>query len=252
MNPIGEANGEKSFGKPLAGKVVLVTGGNRGIGKAIAWKLASLGADVGICGRDEESLLRAASEIESAGVRVHAQKANVSRNHDVAALVQATEKRIGPITVLVNNAGIGLFGPVQVHSEEDWDRVLDTNLKSVFLVTRAVVPGMIARKSGDIINISSLAGKYTFAGGAIYCAAKWGLQGLTGCMAEDLRGFGIRVSAICPGSVATEFAGRGPKDASKLLTAEDVAYAVGMVVMQGPQSFISEVQLRPVGKPGTT
>jgi NADP-dependent 3-hydroxy acid dehydrogenase YdfG len=168
----------------------------------------------------------------------------------VTALVQATEKNLGPISILVNNAGIGMFGPVQEKSEEDWDRVMNTNLKSVFLMTRAVAPGMIARKSGDIINISSLAGKNTFAGGALYCASKWGLQGLTGCMAEDLRGFGIRVSAICPGSVGTEFSGRGPKDPSKVLTAEDVAHAVAMVVTQGPQSFISEVQLRPVGKPG--
>ena len=248
MNRIGEANGQSSLAKPLAGKVVLVTGGNRGIGKAIAGKLASLGADLSICGRDEESLQRAASAIESAGVRVHAQRADVTRDRDVAALVQATEKKLGPISILVNNAGIGMFGPVQEKSEEEWDRVLDTNLKGVFLVSRAVAPGMIARKGGDIINISSLAGKNTFAGGAIYCASKWGLLGFTGCMAEDLRGFGIRVSAICPGSVATEFAGREPKDASKVLTAEDVAHAVGMLVTQGPQSFISEVQLRPVAK----
>jgi NAD(P)-dependent dehydrogenase (short-subunit alcohol dehydrogenase family) len=100
------------------------------------------------------------------------------------------------------------------------------------------------------VNISSLAGKNTFAGGGIYCASKWGLLGLTGCMAEDLRGFGIRVTSICPGSVATEFAGRGPKDASKVLTAADVAHAVAMVVLQGPQSFISEVDLRPLSKPG--
>ncbi len=241
---------ETSLAKTLEGKVALITGGNRGIGKAIAWKLASLGADISICGRDEESLLRATRQLEGAGVRVHAQKADVSRNSDVTSLVQTTEKKLGAISILVNNAGIGLFGPVQEKNEEDWDRVLNTNLKSVFLVSRAVAPGMIERRSGDIVNISSLAGKNTFAGGAIYCASKWGLQGLTGCMAEDLRGFGIRVSAICPGSVATDFAGRGPKDSTKVLTAEDVAHAVGTVVTQGPQSFISEVQLRPVGKPG--
>lgn len=250
MNPIAEAHRKTNLAGPLAGKVALVTGGNRGIGRAIAWKLATLGANVSICGRDEESLLKTARVIESVGVDVHAQKADVSRSSDVLGLVQATEKKLGPISLLVNNAGIGLFGPVHEKSEEDWHRVLDTNLKSVFLVSRAVVPGMIARKNGDIVNISSLAGKNTFAGGAIYCASKWGLQGLTGCMAEDLRGFGIRVSAICPGSVATEFAGRGPKDSTKVLTAEDVAHAVAMVVTQGPQSFISEVHLRPVGKPG--
>jgi len=251
MNPTGKEKNAAELAKPLADKVALVTGGTRGIGKAIAQKLASLGAGVSICGRDEERLLRTAREFERDGVRVHAQKADVSRNSDVTALLQATEKKLGPISILVNNAGIGMFGPVHEKSEEDWDRVMNTNLKSVFLVTCAVAPGMIARKSGDIINISSLAGKNTFAGGALYCASKWGLQGLTGCMAEDLRGSGIRVSAICPGSVATEFSGRGPKDPSKVLTAEDVAHAVAMIVTQGPQSFISEVDLRPVGKPGT-
>ncbi len=250
MNPTSNASTGADLAKPLVDKVALVTGGNRGIGKAIAQKLASLGANVSICGRNDESLKRTAREIESHGVRAHAQKADVSRSGDVTALVQAIEQRLGPISILVNNAGIGMFGPVHEKSEEDWDRAMNTNLKGVFLVTRAVAAGMIARKSGDIINISSLAGKNTFAGGALYCASKWGLQGLTGCMAEDLRGFGIRVSAICPGSVATEFSGRGPKDPSKVLTAEDVAHAVGMVVTQGPQSFISEVDLRPVGKPG--
>jgi NAD(P)-dependent dehydrogenase (short-subunit alcohol dehydrogenase family) len=153
--------------------------------------------------------------------------------------------------LLINNAGIGNpgFGAVQEKSERDWDLVLNTNLKSVFLVSRAVAPRMIERRRGDIINISSLAGKNTFAGGGLYCASKWGLQGLAGCMAEDLRPYGIRVSLICPGSVATEFSGRGPKDPTKVLTAEDVAHAVAMVALQGPQSFISEVHLRPVTKP---
>jgi NADP-dependent 3-hydroxy acid dehydrogenase YdfG len=127
--------------------------------------------------------------------------------------------------------------------------VLDTNLKSVFLVSRAVAPLMIRRGSGDIINISSLAGKNTFAGGGIYCASKWGLMGLSGCMAEDLREHGIRVSVICPGSVATEFSGKGHKDTSKVLQPEDVAHAVETIVTQGPGSFLSEMHLRPLLKP---
>ncbi len=249
MMDISMANSGASTEKPLAGKVALVTGGGRGIGKAIAQRLAKLGAAVSICGRTEESLLRTAQELRVFGVRVHAQTADVTQAGDIAPLVEATEKELGPISILVNNAGIGGFGPVHEKSEEEWDQVLNTNLKSVFLVSRAVVPAMIRRGGGDIINISSLAGKNTFAGGGIYCASKWGLQGLTGCMAEDLRGYGIRVSVICPGSVATEFSGGGPKDPKKVLTAEDVAHAVGMVAVQGPQSFISEVHLRPVRKP---
>ena len=159
-----------------------------------------------------------------------------------------TEATLGPITILVNNAGIGLFGPAHEKTETDWDRVLDTNLKGVFLVSRAVVPSMIRRGSGDIINISSLAGKNTFAGGGVYCASKWGLMGLSGCMAEDLRGYGVRVSVICPGSVATEFAGSRPKDPSKALSAEDVAHAVEAIVTQGQRSFMSEIHVRPLQK----
>jgi 3-oxoacyl-[acyl-carrier protein] reductase len=126
---------------------------------------------------------------------------------------------------------------------------LDTNLKSVFLLSRAVVPGMIARRGGQIVNIASLAGKNAFAGGGIYCASKWGLLGLTQCMAEDHRPHGIRVSAVCPGSVATDFSPHGGKDPHKMLQPGDVAHAVTMILTQASGSFISEVLLRPTQKP---
>jgi len=251
MVDISSANTRNTPGKPLQGGVALVTGGSRGIGKAIARELAALGAAVSLCGRDKEKLMSAARELETAGAKVLALRADVTKEPEIRAFVEATEKQLGGITMLVNNAGTGGggFGAIQEKSEAEWDQVMNTNLKSVFFVARAVIPGMIQRRGGDIINISSLAGKNTFAGGGIYCASKWGLQGLSGCMAEDLRAHGIRVSVICPGSVATEFMGRGPKDPSKILTPEDVAHAVAMVVTQGPQSFISEVHLRPVAKP---
>ena len=150
---------------------------------------------------------------------------------------------------MVNNAGVGEFGPAHEKSEADWDRVLNTNLKSVFLVSKAVVPSMIRHGRGDIINISSLAGLNAFAGGAIYCASKWGLQGLTACMAEDLRNYNIRVSAVCPGSVSTEFSLHKGRDHSKLLQPEDVAHAVAAIVTQGPTNFMSEILLRPLAKP---
>jgi 3-oxoacyl-[acyl-carrier protein] reductase len=233
----------------LSNRVALITGGNRGIGKAIATHLASLGTSISICGRDQKTLEATANELRATGAVVHSQRADVTKSTEVEALIHQTESALGGISILVNNAGMGLFGPAHEKTEQEWDTLMNTNLKSLFLVSRAVVPGMIQRKSGDIINISSLAGKNTFAGGGIYCASKWAVQGLSGCMAEDLRGYGIRVSTICPGSVATEFSGRGPKDASKVLTAHDVAHAVAMIAMQGPQSFLSEVQLRPLAKP---
>jgi 3-oxoacyl-[acyl-carrier protein] reductase len=234
---------------PLSGAVALVTGGSRGIGRAIALRLAALGASVAICGRDAKALADASTQLQKHTARVFSRLADVTNSADVANLVTETECTLGPVSILVNNAGIGLFGPAHEKSEADWDRVLDTNLKSVFLVSRAVAPSMIRQGAGDIVNISSLAGRNAFAGGGIYCASKWGVQGLSASMAEDLREHGIRVSVICPGSVATEFAGRGPKDPTKVLTPEDVAHAVATVVTQGPQSFLSEIQIRPLRKP---
>jgi len=234
---------------PLLGAVALVTGGNRGIGRAIALRLAQLGAAVAICGRNAQALDATETELKRSGSPVHSQIADVSRSADVTALVDQTQSALGPISILANNAGVGLFGPVHEKTEADWDRVLNTNLKSAFLVSRAVAPAMIQRGAGDIINISSLAGRNAFAGGGLYCASKWGLQGLSACMAEDLREHGIRVSVICPGSVATEFSTRSSKDPSKVLSPEDIAHAVEMIVTQGPRSFLSEVHLRPLRKP---
>jgi NAD(P)-dependent dehydrogenase (short-subunit alcohol dehydrogenase family) len=233
----------------LRGNVALVTGGSRGIGRAIALRLAKLGASVAICGRDAKTLADTEAALNEYGSPVYSQTADVSQPSDVTALVDKTQATLGPISILVNNAGIGLFGPAHEKSENDWDRVLNTNLKSVFLTSRAVAPSMIQRGAGDIINISSLAGRNAFAGGGIYCASKWGLQGLTACMAEDLREHGIRVSAICPGSVATDFSTRGSKDPAKVLSPDDVAHAVEMILTQSPQSFLSEIHLRPVRKP---
>jgi NADP-dependent 3-hydroxy acid dehydrogenase YdfG len=208
-----------------------------------------MGARVSICARNHEKLQASASDLRSAGVRVLAIPADVTLSAQITALVEKTQQELGPIDILVNNAGIGVFGPFFEQSESDWDAILNTNLKSVFLASRAVAPEMIRRKTGHIINISSLAGKNTFANGGIYCASKWGVLGLTGCMAEDLRAHGIRVSAICPGSVATDFSPQGSKDPSKMLQADDVAHAVAALVTQAPGSFISEVQMRPTRKP---
>jgi 3-oxoacyl-[acyl-carrier protein] reductase len=248
MTPISKVDFGQLEKPALAGQVALVTGGSRGIGRAIAQRLASMGCAVAICGREQMALAGVEEELRALVTGVFAQVADVTSAADVAKLVQCAEATLGPISILVNNAGIGGFGPAHEKSEADWDRVLNTNLKSVFLVSKEVVPSMIRHSRGDIINISSLAGKNAFPGGGLYCASKWGLRGLTACMAEDLREHNIRVAAIFPGSVATEFSGRGPKDATKVLTADDVAHAVAMLVTQGPQSFLSEVDLRPLRK----
>ncbi|MGH9573272.1 MAG: SDR family oxidoreductase [Candidatus Acidiferrales bacterium] len=234
--------------KPLDGKVALITGANRGIGLAIAHRLGALGASLSISARDRNRLDAVARDLQSS-TNVAVIPADLTHADEVAALVTKTEKALGLVDILVNNAGVGTFSPIQDASESDWDTILDTNLKAVFLLTKAVAPGMIRRKSGHIVNIASLAGKNAIPGGGIYCASKWGLLGLTRCAAEDLRAHGIRVSAICPGSVATEFSPHGKKDPAKMLQPEDVAHAVETLVTQAPQSFISEIELRPTQKP---
>ena len=231
------------------GKVALVTGASRGIGFAIARSLAGLGAKVALCARNPERLEKAAASLKNTGANVVPIPADVRNANDIASLVRSTEQSLGAIEILVNNAGIGVLAPIHEASEADWDSILDTNLKAVFLLTKAVAPGMIQRRGGHIINIGSLSGKSAFAGGAIYCASKWGLLGLTQCAAEDLRAHGIRVSAVLPGSVATDFSPHAGKDTSKMLQPEDVAHAVETIVTQAPQSFISEVNIRPAQKP---
>jgi len=235
--------------RTLENKVALVTGASRGIGFAVARSLAGLGAKVALCARDPERLEKAAAQLKGVGAAVVAIPTDVRNANEISPLVRKAEQTLGAIDILVNNAGIGSFAPVQEASEADWNAILDTNLKAVFLLTKAVAPGMIQRRSGHIINVGSLSGRSAFAGGAIYCASKWGLLGFTQCAAEDLRQYGIRVSAVMPGSVATDFSPHAGKDTSKMLQPEDVAHAVEAIVTQAPQSFISEVLIRPAQKP---
>jgi 3-oxoacyl-[acyl-carrier protein] reductase len=163
-------------------------------------------------------------------------------------MIEQACSRLGEIEILVNNAGMGVFGAFHERNDSEWDAVIDTNLKAVFLTSRAVAPRMIRLGRGHIINISSLASKSAFAGGAIYCASKWGLMGLSSCMAEDLRAHGVRVSVVCPGSVATDFSPHAGRNPTTLLQADDVAYAVETLLTQSERSFISEIDVRPLQK----
>jgi NAD(P)-dependent dehydrogenase (short-subunit alcohol dehydrogenase family) len=169
----------------------------------------------------------------------------------VDALANHVRRAYGRVDILVNNAGIG--GPSGLLHElapHEWDAIFNTNLRGVFYMLRAVVPLMIGAGAGHIVNISSLAGKNPLPRGAAYSASKWGLNGLTYGVAEELRGHNIRVSVICPGSVDTAFSPRrAGKEANKMLQPGDVAHAVAMLVTQEPQSFISEVLIRPTQKP---
>src|SRR5262249_15903409 len=143
----------------------------------------------------------------------------------------------------------GFGGPLHTMPVEKWDAVIDTNLRGAFYTIRAFAPMMITNGGGHIINISSLAGKNALPNGAAYAASKWGLNGLTYSVAEELRGHNIRVSVVCPGSVDTELSPHAGKDKSRMLQPEDVAHALAMLVTQAPQSFVSEILLRPTQKP---
>jgi NAD(P)-dependent dehydrogenase (short-subunit alcohol dehydrogenase family) len=168
----------------------------------------------------------------------------------VDAAAKRIETSLGRVDILVNNAGIrGFDGPLYQLPPESWEQILNTNLRGVYYAVRAFAPMMIRARSGHIINISSIAGKNALPNGAAYAASKWGLNGLSYSLGEELRGYNIRVAVICPGSTDTELSPHVGKDPAKMLQPADVAHAVGMLVRQSPQSFVSEILLRPTQKP---
>jgi 3-oxoacyl-[acyl-carrier protein] reductase len=234
----------------LRGQVAVVTGAGRGIGAAIASRLAAMGATVVLCGRTRRPLDSTVAAITKTGGKSEAVACDVSDLHSVEALAAHVEKTFGRVDILVNNAGIGAFKQ-QLHEmpPEDWDKVLNTNLRGVFYSIRGFAPMMIKARNGHIVNISSLAGKNALPNGAAYAASKWGLNGLSYSVAEELRTYNIRVSVVCPGSVHTDLSPHEGKDPKKMLQSEDVAHVVAMLVTQAPQSFVSEVLLRPTLKP---
>lgn len=234
----------------LSGQTAVVTGAGRGIGAAIAEKLASLGANVVLCGRTEKHLQTTASAISGTGGKARVRQCDVSDLGSVDALATWVEQTFGRLDILVNNAGVGSFAaPLYQMTPDEWEKVLNTNLRGVFYCIRAFTPLMIRGKSGHIINISSLAGKNALPNGAAYAASKWGLNGLSYSVAEELRAHNIRVSVVCPGSVNTELSPHEGKNPNKMLKPDDVAHVVAMLVQQAPQSFVSEVLIRPTQKP---
>ncbi len=249
---------------PLAGQVAVVTGAGRGIGRAVALTLADLGSRMVLCGRSREALEQTAAAIqnsfgpnsgrgsEEGAMKCSVIECDVTDLHSVESLAEHIERSFHRLDVLVNNAGIsGPAGPLHQLSPDNWERVLNTNLRGVYYCIRTLAPLMIQSdaRCGHIINISSLAGKNPLPNGAAYAASKWGLNGLSYSVAEELRTHNIRVSVICPGSVHTEFSPHPGKDTEKMLQAADVAHAVAMIVTQAPQSFASEILLRPTQKP---
>jgi 3-oxoacyl-[acyl-carrier protein] reductase len=235
----------------LAGQVAVITGAGRGIGAAIARKLANLGAITVLCGRTRESLESTAKAISETGGLAEVMQCDVTDLHSVEGVASRVERTLARTDILVNNAGIsGIRGPLHQVPPESWDQVLHTNLRGVYYCIRSFAPIMIrAGRGGHVINISSLAGKNPLPNGAAYAASKWGLNGLSYSVAEELRAHNVRVSVICPGSVDTELSPHTGKDRVKMLRPEDVAHIVAMLVTQAPQSFASEILIRPTLKP---
>lgn len=230
----------------LSGKIAIVTGGTRGIGRAIAERLLSEGVQVAICGRRQDSVDRAIASIEPKG-HAFGFAADVTDPGQVERFFEAVDRKFGGLDILVNNAGEGVFRKVGDMSVEDWRRNIDLNLNGAFYCAHAALARFARRGGGFIVNISSLAAKNAFSGGAGYNASKFGLNGFSEALMLDHRYENVRVCSVMPGSVATEFAS-APQfagDASWKLAPEDVAEVVTLVLRMPARTMVSQVEMRP-------
>jgi 3-oxoacyl-[acyl-carrier protein] reductase len=229
----------------LAGQNALVTGGTRGIGLAVAEALLGAGANVAICGRSEKTVKNAVSQLTNkAKSKVVGKVADVRSNTEVADLFTWIDHELGNLDIVVNNAGLGVFKSTAELSVEDWQKTLETNLSGVFYCCREVLPRLKRRGGGYIINISSLAGRNAFAGGAAYNASKFGLNGFSEAMMLDHRYDKVRVSYVMPGSVNTEF-GSGAARADWKIAPEDIGEIVLMLLRMPERTLVSRVEVRP-------
>ena len=231
-------------------KVALVTGGSKGIGRAIAAALLDSGAHVLVAGRDAVSLASAAAALgehgERSGARLEWFAGDVRREDEARAMVEAAVRRFGALDILVNNAAVGILVDTDVMTGDQWRETMETNLGGVFYCTHAAIPHLRARGGGWIINISSLASRNPFAGGAAYSATKAGLNAFGEALMQELRYDGIRVSTVCPGSVRTGFAGSNEGAAAEWkLAPDDVARVVVDLVAHPGRSLPSRVDIRP-------
>jgi NAD(P)-dependent dehydrogenase (short-subunit alcohol dehydrogenase family) len=236
----------KGVSKRLQGKVAVITGGSKGIGKAIAMALAREGCDIVIASRREADLKLAEKELSSLGANVLAVKTDVRRVPDVENLAKKVERRFGGAQILVNNAGVGYFEEVLRMKEEDFRATLETNLFGTFYCTKAFLPYMLERKEGHVVNIASLAGKNSFARGSAYCASKHALIAFAECLMLEVRHHNVKVTTICPGTVQTDFGDHNSKNKPWALTAEDVSKTVLDVLTSSSGSIVSQVDLRPL------
>ncbi len=238
----------------LVGSVCLITGASTGIGKACALALAKEGASLVVTARRKHRLDELVEMTQSAGGRAVAVVGDVREEETALRAILAAKEQFGALNVLINNAGVGNYKQLIDTSAEEYDELMDTNVRSTFLFTRHAVPLMIEQGSGTILMISSMAGIYGFAGEAVYCATKFAQVGFAQALDKELRPYGIKVGVICPGGVKTEFAlGKGRTEEgvaqSGMLDPEDVAGAVLLACTQSAHSRIIEIQMRPMAEP---
>jgi NAD(P)-dependent dehydrogenase (short-subunit alcohol dehydrogenase family) len=236
----------------LKGKVAVVTGGSRGIGYCIAERLLREGANVYICARDAKVLQQSLAELRQQGdTQVEGMVADVRLYEDCRKLIRTAAERFGGIDILVNNAGIGIMKPVDKLTPAEWDATIHTNLSGAFYCCREAIPIMRQRGGGYIFNISSLAGVNPFPGGSAYNASKFGLNGFSEAMMQDVRYDGIRVSYIMPGSVDTDFGGAPGSRSHQTwkLSGADIAKAVVDLYTYPPMTLASRIEMRPSQPP---
>jgi NADP-dependent 3-hydroxy acid dehydrogenase YdfG len=240
----------------LDGKTILITGASAGIGRACALALAREGANLVLTARREPRLEELAAAVRKAGGRATWVTGDARDEQTAVRCVAAATGEFGRLDILVNNAGAGIYKNLVDTSAEEYEHLFSTNVRSTFLFTRHAAPVMIRQRSGTILMISSMAGRYGFPGEAVYCATKFAQVGFAQALDKELRPAGIKVGVICPGGVKTEFAlGTGRTEAavaaSGMLEAEDVAGAVLLACKQGPGSRIIEIQMRTMNEPLT-
>ena len=233
----------------LDGKTTLITGAGRGIGRAIALAFAEQGCNIAATARTMQELEETADLVRAQSRRITILPCDISAPEQVDTMVKEAMAFLGRIDVLVNNAGYACFKPFMELSLEEWKRTLDVNLTGTFLVTRAVLPDMMARRSGRIINMSSVSGLRPIMHQSVYCASKHGLIGLTTTLAMELRPYDIRVHAICPGGVATRLSEEAMpgRDKSDWMTPEDVAHTALYLASLGPRATTDIIYLRRYG-----
>jgi NAD(P)-dependent dehydrogenase (short-subunit alcohol dehydrogenase family) len=226
----------------------LVTGATHGIGRATAFALGRAGYRVGVCARTAAKVESLVAELRAAGVEAAGRAADVADPDQVTSAVEHVSKALGEIGVLVNNAGVLIARPIEQLTLEDWDATMATNLRGLFLMTRAVLPPMRARGHGDIVNVASLAARNGFAGGSAYVASKHAVLGFGRALMLELRKEGIRVITVCPGSVDTGLLHEQPmlkSDPARILQPEDVAETILHSLRLPERALVSEVDLRP-------